>query len=45
MTIFLLKPSEPVAPGAGSVSVASLGVVPAVSRMVPPFNVSAAAEL
>ena len=37
MTIALLAPSEPLAPGEASVSVASLA---AASRIVPPFSAS-----
>ena len=41
MTIALLAPNDPTAPGDGSVSVAAL---PTPSRMVPPFNASAVVD-
>ena len=40
----LLLESEPVVPGAGRVRAAALGLVPTVSKIVPPLRVSAVAE-
>ena len=41
MTIDLFAPREPAAPGAGRVKTAALGLVVTVSKIVPPFKLSA----